>query len=481
MVRSRCLSSVSVQTAPEWDSEFKYSTIYAVGPTVSIFGKMTIIVKNGLDVIERLPVQNGEKSIRFQMDQGFLQLTDIKNEQGKAFIGLSTFSKDKRVHALYKLKLTMTAFNQNGCADKSFETIFDQGYDLANYEILLSSTVLEKKIKMEIEVLSKSICYGLPSASSSATGRVIEAGLLSRMTVNLTENGKVATKGPCTDSEKIITFKTEEASLNIKGCKGTSGHDFFELGVTSDDENTDVIYQLQIKVQCLDENGNVCKQFYHCCEQGARLDPYTCFIGDELKYKPLKVDVEIVHKSIDMLPTFEEGDVYLAFSNGTVLKTYKTVIGVHSTYLKELIGDDMNCPGPVTINLDNFSVDAIKELLYQVYSTKRPIWTNFKALALAATSFSFNLILRKLALHLVNYEELCWLDKMKEAICMGLDEAIIMLAVQASQTGLWDGLLASGMDPLNEFGVQVYESLIKPNVERGYSQMYHENLLSRCL
>uniref|UniRef100_A0AC35TWQ7 BTB domain-containing protein n=1 Tax=Rhabditophanes sp. KR3021 TaxID=114890 RepID=A0AC35TWQ7_9BILA len=192
------------------------------------------------------------------------------------------------------------------------------------YAIYLSAEALEKNISMELEVVSEAISYNTPVFAKERKGMI---GLLSRLSVNLK-------------------------------------NDYFELSVVSDSKNVDVIYQLQLKVRSFDENGVVCRQFQHYCDQGTRLFPYACFIGEEMKLKRLKVDVEIVHKNIDRLLCFEEGDLHLSFGNGVVLKTYKSVIGSHLGYFKDLIGEEIN--SPVTINMNDFSVDAMKELLYQV-------------------------------------------------------------------------------------------------------------------
>lgn len=53
-----------------------------------------------------------------------------------------------------------------------------------------------------------------------------------------------------------------------------------------------------------------------------------------------------------------------------------------------------------TIDMGDFEMEAFRELLYQIYATRRPIETDLPKIAKAANAFKADIILSKLTAHI---------------------------------------------------------------------------------
>uniref|UniRef100_A0A915PKW3 BTB domain-containing protein n=1 Tax=Setaria digitata TaxID=48799 RepID=A0A915PKW3_9BILA len=189
-------------------------------------------------------------------------------------------------------------------------------------------------------------------------------------------------------------------------------------------------------------------------ELGKRYPPVVIRIGDE--------NIQRVH---NFLPKFDYGDIVLKFKDET-LQVYKALLSLHSNYMAEKLKTAEE--GDV-VDMGDSDANDFKELLYQIYPTKRPIWANLKGLARAAVSFRADGIIDRITSYIVNYESMYMEQKIAESIKLELSSAIEELVYKAEQDGYWADIIRNGLNPELEYGHAIYNFIILPAIAKAKS------------
>uniref|UniRef100_A0A158Q6R5 BTB domain-containing protein n=1 Tax=Elaeophora elaphi TaxID=1147741 RepID=A0A158Q6R5_9BILA len=196
-------------------------------------------------------------------------------------------------------------------------------------------------------------------------------------------------------------------------------------------------------------------------ELGKRYPPIAIRIGDE-NIRRVRIEMKFVEMFHNYLPKFEYGDITLKFKNET-LHVYKALLSLHSNYMAEKLKyaeeDDV-------VDMGESDANDFKELLYQIYPTKRPIWANLKGLARAAVDFQANGIIDRITAYIVNYESMYMEQKITEAIKLELPNAIEELVYKAEQDGYWTAIIRNGLNPELEYGEAIYNDIILPAIAK---------------
>ncbi|EFO22035.1 hypothetical protein LOAG_06450 [Loa loa] len=199
-------------------------------------------------------------------------------------------------------------------------------------------------------------------------------------------------------------------------------------------------------------------------ELGKRLPPIVIRIGDE-SIRRVRIEMKFVETLHNFLPKFEYGDITLKFKNET-LQVYKSLLSLHSNYMAEKLkyaeeGD--------LVDMGDTDVDDFKELLYQIYPTKRPVWANLKGLTRAAVGFRADGIIDRITSYIVNYESMYMEQKITEAIKLELPSVIEELVYKAEQDGYWMDIIRNGLNPELEYGDTIYNCIILPAIAKAKS------------
>lgn len=64
----------------------------------------------------------------------------------------------------------------------------------------------------------------------------------------------------------------------------------------------------------------------------------------------------------------------------------------------------MNSNGKLELQLKNCDLNALREVLYQIYPTHRPIFADFQLLTQGAINLSVETVLDRLIEHIINYD-----------------------------------------------------------------------------
>ncbi|VDK62232.1 unnamed protein product [Anisakis simplex] len=142
----------------------------------------------------------------------------------------------------------------------------------------------------------------------------------------------------------------------------------------------------------------------------------------------------------EQLPYFHAGDVVLQFKGGTTLCADKNLLALHSRYMASLLYEAAD--GAI-IDMGDFEMEAFRELLYQIYATRRPIETDLPRIARAANAYRADIILSKLTAHI--------------------------RALDVSR--LWVTLIKDGFEP-KSLGKEIYRHIICPSILKAKSQPY---------
>ncbi|KAK6107578.1 BTB/POZ domain family protein [Brugia pahangi] len=196
-------------------------------------------------------------------------------------------------------------------------------------------------------------------------------------------------------------------------------------------------------------------------EIGKRYPPIVIRINDE-NIRRVRIEMKFVEMLHNFLPKFEYGDITLKFKDET-LQVYKALLSLHSNYMAEKLkyaeeGD--------IVDMGDTDANDFKELLYQIYPTKRPIWANLKSLTRAAVGFQADGIIDRITSYIVNYESMYMEQKITEAIKLELPSAIEELVYKAEQDGYWVDIIRNGLNPELEYGVAIYNYIILPAVAK---------------
>ncbi|CAG9539873.1 unnamed protein product [Cercopithifilaria johnstoni] len=199
-------------------------------------------------------------------------------------------------------------------------------------------------------------------------------------------------------------------------------------------------------------------------ELGKRYPPIVLRIGDE-NIRRVRIEMKFVEMIHNFLPTFEYGDITLKFKD-EILHVYKALLSLHSNYMAGKLkfaeeGD--------VVDMGESDANDFKELLYQIYPTKRPIWANLKGLTRAAVGFQADGIIDRITSYIVNYESMYMEQKIAEAIKLELPNAIEELVYKAEQDGYWVDIIRNGLNPELEYGDAIYNSIILPAIAKAKS------------
>ncbi|VDN05783.1 unnamed protein product [Thelazia callipaeda] len=198
-------------------------------------------------------------------------------------------------------------------------------------------------------------------------------------------------------------------------------------------------------------------------EIGNRYPPIAIQIGDK-NIQRIRIEMKMVEKLHNYLPKFESGDIVLKFKTETLI-VYKALLRMHSKYMATAEKLKFAEEGTVVYMGDSDAND-FKELLYQIYPTKRPIFANLPALARAAVGYRAEGIIDRLTSFIVNYESMYMEQKISEAIKLEIPNIIEELVYRAEQDGLWVNIIRSGLNPEVEYGPTIYNSIILPAVSK---------------
>ncbi|KAL3985206.1 BTB/POZ domain family protein [Acanthocheilonema viteae] len=199
-------------------------------------------------------------------------------------------------------------------------------------------------------------------------------------------------------------------------------------------------------------------------ELGKRYPPIVIRIGDE-NIQRVRVEIKFVEMLHNFLPKFEYGDITLKFKD-EILHVYKSLLTLHSNYMAGKLkfaeeGD--------VIDMGESDANDFKELLYQIYPTKRSIWADLKGLTRAAVGYRADGIIDRITSHIVNYESMYMEQKITEAIKLELPNAIEELVYKAEQDGYWVDIIRNGLNPELEYGDAIYNNIILPALVKAKS------------
>ncbi|TKR81709.1 hypothetical protein L596_015539 [Steinernema carpocapsae] len=196
-------------------------------------------------------------------------------------------------------------------------------------------------------------------------------------------------------------------------------------------------------------------------EFGGREDPVIIDINDP-QVEKLRFDIRFIRQMVDVLPTFEFGNIELDFNDGFPnLRVHKELLALHSSYMAHTLEDVENGSA---INMGSTPRHCFQEVLYQIHRIQRPVWVDFRALTLGALTYQVDTVLESLVRHLINYERLSLEQKLIEAARLQLLDAIGELAYKAEQTGTWSYLVGKGFDAAEELGEPIYHMVICPAI-----------------
>ncbi|VDK71568.1 unnamed protein product [Litomosoides sigmodontis] len=199
-------------------------------------------------------------------------------------------------------------------------------------------------------------------------------------------------------------------------------------------------------------------------ELGVRHPPIVIRIGDE-SIERVRIEMKFVEQLNNFLPKFDYGDVTLKFKDET-LRVFKALLSLHSNYMAERLkfaeeGD--------VVDMGESEANDFRELLYQIYPTKRPIWANLKGLTRAAVGFRADGIIDRITSYIVNYESMYMEQKITEAIKLELPNVIEELVYKAEQDGYWVDIIRNGLNPELEYGSAIYNDIILPAIAKAKS------------
>ncbi|VDM47048.1 unnamed protein product [Toxocara canis] len=196
-------------------------------------------------------------------------------------------------------------------------------------------------------------------------------------------------------------------------------------------------------------------------EIGNRCQPIVLRIADT-QVKRVCLEIRFIDKMYDFLPKFETGDTVLRFG-GQSLRVHGAMLGLYSKYMAEKIKEAHET---AVVDMEDSDISSFKEVLYQIYPTKRPIWSDFKALTKAAILFKVDGVLEMVTKYLISYEHMYLEQKIGEAIKLQLWSAVEELVYKAEHDGFWATMIRSGLNPEREFGANIYHNTILPAIAK---------------
>ncbi|KHN72814.1 hypothetical protein Tcan_14308 [Toxocara canis] len=199
---------------------------------------------------------------------------------------------------------------------------------------------------------------------------------------------------------------------------------------------------------------------------GKWLPPITVRVADS-SVKRIKLEFKFTNQQFEYLPRFEIGDVTLKFKDGITLCVDKALLALHSRYMASFLHD---AEQGAIIDMGGFEMEAFRELLYQIYATRRPIETDLPRIAKAANAFKADIILSKLTMHIFALD-LSIVQKMELALALELDQTLSELVYVAEQRGIWTHLIERGFEP-KSLGIEIYHHIICPSILKGKSHPY---------
>ncbi|CAI5441186.1 unnamed protein product [Caenorhabditis angaria] len=186
---------------------------------------------------------------------------------------------------------------------------------------------------------------------------------------------------------------------------------------------------------------------------------------DEVRF--IKFEMRVLNFMHLELPKFNEGDEVIEFDNGSTIRVHSNILGLLSQYMAT--SEKIAAERQAMIKATSTDKSAFLELLYQVYPTRRPIYSSFRALCAAAVGYKCDQLINKLSIHLINYNHraMTFQQRFQAAIENRLEPAIRELAFRASRDGTWSRMILQGFEPENFCGKDVYTKIVCPAVFLG--------------
>uniref|UniRef100_A0A8R1HSA9 DUF7754 domain-containing protein n=1 Tax=Caenorhabditis japonica TaxID=281687 RepID=A0A8R1HSA9_CAEJA len=184
----------------------------------------------------------------------------------------------------------------------------------------------------------------------------------------------------------------------------------------------------------------------------------------DVKY--MKFEMRVLTYLHQELPTFTDGDEIIEFDDGSKIHVHANILSILSDYMGKAEKEAMKRPDGARINAQLTEKEAFLELLYQAYPTRRPIYSSFRRLSIAAVGYKCDTLIYHLSKHLIeyNFRPMTFLSRFQAAIENRLEPAIRELAFRAALDGTWSRMISSGFEPESFCGRSVYTQIVCPAI-----------------
>uniref|UniRef100_A0A0K0E700 BTB domain-containing protein n=1 Tax=Strongyloides stercoralis TaxID=6248 RepID=A0A0K0E700_STRER len=308
--------------------------------------------------------------------------------------------------------------------------------------------------------------HSINTFSDNLADLYLETHLLPGVDITFKDGDLILTENCGKMVKNSISFDTIDFIFKIKYQKCDNGNDGMILTGISKISNYEIVSKIFIKVRSFNNDGSIYKDHACICHVGTGCQPFLMeFCQSLLEGRNLHLNIEIIHKNIEVLPDFKYGDLKLEFNDDSYLFLYRNFISQNSIVIREMLKDKMKEQDIVVLKIDEPSCKEFKEMLYHIYLPNRIVRKSFTNIAKISVKYKVLSLSHKLSIQLANVEGYKWVEKIDKALQLDLKEAVVILLKSAVYTGIWDTMIYQGFDPIKHFGNEVYHELIKPNIE----------------
>uniref|UniRef100_A0AC34GX87 BTB domain-containing protein n=1 Tax=Panagrolaimus sp. ES5 TaxID=591445 RepID=A0AC34GX87_9BILA len=196
-------------------------------------------------------------------------------------------------------------------------------------------------------------------------------------------------------------------------------------------------------------------------------------INRDHRLSHIRLEIRYVNQFYEKLPNFvdesQSGDLLLNFDDGKPsLKVHSSLLALYSPLMAKNLekfqtSDFLHSGQQAELDMKDCDRADFIEVLYQIYSQARPLWADFRRLSRGAVAYQVLPIMERIIKHLIEFD-MPIIQKIKEAVKLGVEDAIGELAFTAEKLGIWSYLIGTGFDPKSEFGDDIYHRLICPAI-----------------